>query len=126
MDNWNYLGKTPGKASLSVCVHNVLPKVLARALPTWQSCLPGGRRALQGDNEAVARSLGLQKKAWRSKCVLENKQRVLDILLLNSYGCHVEHLLMTLDWLDERGDGYMDLLLPDTCPFSKCLSAYDK
>ena len=126
MDNWDTLGKGLGKASLSVLVHNVLPQVLARALPSWQACLPGGHRALQGSAEAAARSFGLQKKAWRSKCVLENKQRCLDILLLNSYGLHIEHLLMTLDWMDERGDGYMDLVLHDTCPFSKCLRAISK
>ena len=33
---------------------------------------------------------------------------------------------MCLDWLDERGDGYMDVLLADTCPFNKCLVAVSR
>ena len=126
MDNWDSLGKGLGKAGLSLLFHNVLPKVLLRALPTWQACMPGGGRAARGNDEAAARALGLPKKAWRCKCVFESRARCLDIILMNLYGCHVEHLLVSLDWLDERGDGYMDTLLPDTCPFNKCLIAVSR
>ena len=63
----------------------------------------------------------MQKKAWRARKFLECPEAVEDCVLLGILGMSIEHLMLRLDYLDERGKGLWDMALSHLNPITECL-----
>jgi hypothetical protein len=124
LDDWHSCAKYAARTTLGVLVHNLLQRAVDKALPTWGRMLPPNDDALRGGASRagceVARAR-IQRKAWRTKSVLQDKEKTEKIVLLTIFGLALEHMMLRLDYLDERGKGLFDLAFPKLlCPFVAC------
>jgi hypothetical protein len=118
MDDWGTCGAATGRASCGILCHDLLLRVFVDALPDWNAMLPGGA----GDDEDQDRKrLRIQKKAWRARCVLGDKDKRIKIVLMCWLGAPVENLMSTLQYLDEAGKGLYDTMMEnDLNPYYVC------
>ena len=122
IDDWCSCGAACGLTAFGILCHEVLPQIVELARITWnQIPLPNDLNAddaaLDG---ATAERIKGRKKAWRTKCFLENPARKLNAVLLSFLGVAVEHLMLRLDYLDSRHNGILDLASARLCPFRAC------
>jgi hypothetical protein len=117
IDNWETLGEGLADICFGTFLFRALPCSVGRALPNWKSCQP---KRINLDNP---HSVKIAKKAYRTKMVFGSPSRILDLMLTNFYGAHLEHLIVHLDYLDCRGNGLLEVVLEDTCPIRRALVA---
>ena len=56
----------------------------------------------------------MRSKAWRARCVTNNPAQIERNSILNWAAMPMDHLLLRLQWLDERGDSLLDICSPST------------
>jgi len=123
MDDWGSCGEATGRVTLGILVHGILLQCLDIALPDWNSMLPPGARRPASDSATHERAR-LQKKAWRSKCVLRDYKKCANIMIYNYLGTPVEHLMRELDAIDERTSGLLNMYgRPSLNPSLVCQSS---
>ena len=81
---------------------------------------PNDRPAAQSIDGATAMRLKVQRKTWRARKFFESQSRQERCVLLLFLGTAIEHLMLRLDHLDERGRGIWDIALDDMSPFVAC------
>ena len=104
LDDWYTVSEAASKSTLGIMAHSLLPQVFDLALPTWGAMLPNDRSQGSMDG-ATAFRIRLQRKAWRAKKYLEDKDLKEDGALLTYLGVAVEQLMKRLDVLDQAGKG---------------------
>jgi len=108
-DDWGSCGEACGCESLGMLCHDMLGQSVADSLPTWGSMRPPNERrgAAEGADQFRVK---LQKKAYRTKCVLNNNRKRLRIQLLCFFGVMVERLMSTLTYMDSQTKGLFDMI----------------
>ena len=121
MDDWGSCGQACGKTSAGILVHGVLQYCIETGLPSWGSMLPPNDRE---NNDTISmQRLRIQKKAWRSKCFLNDGEKRLRCLLLCWIAISVECLMWTLDHMDSGSKGLFDAVIDSPLnPFVKARS----
>jgi len=121
MDDWGSTAVTGEKVTLGVMCHNLAEQCLDIALPTWGDGIPpNDRKVTRSDDSATAFRIRVQKKAWRTRCFLQDGQRVKRSCVLSWMTPAVEHLSKRLAWLDGHHNGLLDLCEARTDPFRAC------
>eukprot|EP00959_Pyramimonas_sp_CCMP1952_P073715 1540678-Pyramimonas_sp.AAC.1 len=100
-------------------IHGVLPRVLDIALPNWGAMLPPNDRTRQNMTERLR--IKIRKKAWRTKCFMSDRRKVMQSLLYCWIAIYVERLQSELTWRDQQGKGLWDVVVQDELnPFVRC------
>lgn len=118
LDNWETAGRCSSRFSFGVLCCSCLPRCVAVAFESWQSSTAPASNGNDDNDERKK----IQKKAWRTRCVLASQTRQADIVLMNFLGMPLEHLVVQLDSNDEKGHAITDMLLPDTSPITSAMS----
>ena len=106
LDDWGTCGIASGKSALGILCHEVICQVAVDAIPSW-------RGAVGGDDPIDQLRMKIQKKAWRTKCVLQSPSHKLRIVVSSWLGAPVERLQSHLIYLDEAGKGLLDTVFLD-------------
>jgi hypothetical protein len=113
-------GMLQGVQALGILAHDVLFRVMDDASPSWGKRLPPNDARRASDSSTFQRQR-IQKKAWRSKCVLKDPKKRNDILLYSLVGEAVEQFIQEVQYQDERPGALYDLFLTDEFnPVFKC------
>ena len=121
MDDWFSCGMSCGKTAVGVFCHELLPQVVEESHIVWDDkALVNNVADPEAVDGAEAARVRGKKKAWRTKCVLADASRKLGIALMSFLAIGVEHIMMRLDYLDERHDGILSVGVPGLCPFQVC------
>ena len=112
-DDWRTCGEACGRSSLGMLCNDLLGVVFAAGCPSWNEI--GEMDLGNADDAEEGRDVRakIQKKAWRSRCVLRESVQRRKILLLCWLGGPVEDLMSQLQWLDRAKQGLMDVQIPD-------------
>ena len=112
-DDWGSCGQSCGRTSLGMLCHDVLGSVIVIGCPTWNEIGDMDLGDNDGEDNALEYRAKVQKKAWRSRCVLKDAVQRRQILLLCWLGAPIENLMSELQWLDRTKKGLLDIQLPD-------------
>ena len=119
-DDWGTCGESCGRTTLGMLCHNVYGQVFPLGCPSWDDI---GAMDFNDDDVDDARDIRvkLQKKSWRSRCVLADAQQRRRIMLLCWFGAPIQDLMSELQWLDDGGKGLLDVQIAGSAlnPFRK-------
>ena len=104
---------------LAACVLLLCPIPAAARVKERLATLAASPTSESVDGATLAR-LRVQKKTWRSRLALKDRDRRIAIVVVSFLGVAVEHLMQRLDYLGERKKGLFDLPFPDLSPFVVC------
>ena len=81
--------------------HRLLLQCLTSALPTWQHM----EVAAEDNEDEAATDMRARfcKKAFRSRCILTNPTRMMNVCLLAVVGAPMQQCMLRIDRLDESG-----------------------
>lgn len=121
-DDWGTFGVAMGKSAFGILCHNVLADVFNKALPDFATMLPNDVPDGDDDLNSLPARKKVQKKAWRSKCVLNSPEHTERIVLMCWIGAPIEWLIAELQHLDnEASKGLLDVVVDSPLnPFTKC------
>ena len=109
MDDWHSFGIIVGKVSGGASVHQLLQRVLSRALPSY-TVMVGPSGPAGGPNE---QRLKIVKKAWRSKKFLADPVRLYRAMVVCFIGISLEALQAHLMHGDSRQNSLWDIVFED-------------
>ena len=119
MDDWGSSGEAAAATGLGLMVHDVLKQVFDIGLPTWQELGEGG--VAEDEDDEIEHRRKVQKKAWRSRCVLRSEDKRLKILLLCWMASPIEQLMSQLQFLDGTRNAILDRVQGGSQnPFLQC------
>ena len=107
-NKWLTMSSSLGPITAGYMHHDILGRVMERAFAGWHDALP-----LEGSDgyRAMCRN-----KAWRCKCVTNDGDKRTSQMITNFASIPLDHLIMRLQWLDERGDILLDIGNDASCP----------
>ena len=127
MDDWGSCGKACGASALGVLCHDVLHQVIFMSFPNWSSMAPANDHGAGARDTIDMLRQKIQKKAWRSKLVLECFKRKIRIVLMSWLGAPIEVLQSELTYRDQTSKGLYDTaFLDELNPFFVCTRALAK
>ena len=118
-DDWGSCGQHAALCSLGILCHNILGYCFEVGCPSWSEL---GSIEIEGQDEVAEIRRKIQKKAYRSNCVLTDNAQRRKILLLTWIGAPLESLISELQYLDANGRGLLDIQWPNDPlnPFRRC------
>ena len=126
LDDWGSAQSASARTTVGLLVHNLLGICFERGCLSWDEL---EHVDMEQDNEDLddlaAHRLKVQKKVYRSQCVLKNDEQRLRIVLLSLLGQSLQILMMWLQKLDlettPEKRGLLRIQLEnDQNPFIKC------
>ena len=117
VDDWGSCGESSGRISLGMMAHDILGQYFNYGCLSWAQIgdldLEQEHEGEENDIDHVRRKI--QKKCWRSQCVLKDSKQRRRMLSLSWLGAPLEALILTLQTLDWKKNGlYWIFRLPVT------------
>ena len=110
MDDWGSAQEGAGMCTAGIMVHNVLQQLFQAVFVRWGQMLPDADAP--GDINHLRAMV--QKKCWRSKCVLNDNPKRQRIMFLAFIGPPVEEMMSTLQYRSNAFSGYRHCRRPPT------------
>ena len=111
VDDWRSCGESSGRISLGMMAHDILGHSFNYGCLSWAQIgdldLEQEHEGEENDIDHVRRKI--QKKCWRSQCVLKDSKQRRRMLLLTWHGAPLEALILTLQTLDGNKRALLDL-----------------
>ena len=118
LDDWGLGLQCASRIVFGIMCHRLLPQCLTTALPTWADMEVV---AEEGEDEAATiMRMRLRKKAFRSRMILTDPARMMNLCLLAVLGAPVQQNMLRIDSLDETGDTILECIRHETSPFVAC------
>ena len=95
-DDWGSCGQAAAHCSLAMLVHNVLGYCFEVGFPSWSEL---EQAEVDADDEVGEQRRKIQKKAYRSTCVLRDNAQRRNKMLLTWIGASLESLISELQHL---------------------------
>ena len=126
LPNTSRFGSFGTSAAAQCCgymVHEVFPRVVQAAFPTWEDGVPDVDPLDNEDQEDYRRTM--QKKVYRTKLHVANRDNHKLSAVLAFASKAVDRLWLEFESMDHRGNGLRDLADPRLSPVRRCIAAIE-